>query len=333
MEQAAIKATAHKKSKMVFLLKLSVSAGLIIYLVWLVDWTRVIKILGNADKLFLVIIPLFLFTRLCFAALRWQVILADSQVKLTFWQAYAGYLAGAFYNIFLPGVTGGDVVRIGRCIKRTNCRLGTATASVLMERISGVIALVSIALSTYVIFPATLSSLWMVDAQSSVKIGAAIVIGLLVAITLSRRQWLQWLPQKDDHPVWRFILSGVRTFCLLRGQTLVLVLLLSIVFQAMDIVIMFLISQMIRLNVPLTAFFAAVPLVYLAVMVPVSLGGLGIREGSMAFLLAQFGVATSDAVTLSFLVYLSYFITAGTGGIVQLVEIALKKGTAPRTAI
>lgn len=310
----------YRKRQIVFFIKLSVSSGLILYLIWLIDWERVVTILTEADKSFLFIVPLFLFIRLGFAVFRWQLILADSQAIFPFWQAYTTYLIGAFYNIFLPGVTGGDVIRIGRCLTRTKCQIGTATASVLIERMSGLFALMIIALSTYLAFPATLSSLLVVEAKFSVKIAAAIGIIVTIVVIAGRRKWLKWLPQKHYKGIGGFIISGMRTFGALKGQTFLMVLILSVLFQAMDIVMIFLLSQMIRLNTPVTVFFAVVPLVYLATMLPVSLGGLGVREGSMAFLLAQFGVASSDAVILSFLVYLSHFVTAGTGGLVQFIE-------------
>lgn len=309
-----------KKRGLLFFCKSGVSIGLIAYLVWLIDWQRVGTILIGSNKLFLLLVPLFLLIRLCFATWRWQLILADSQAKFPFWQAYTSYMVGAFYNVFLPGVTGGDVIRIGRCVRRTGCPLGTATASVLLERVSGVFALLSIALSTYIIVPGTLSSLLMPENKSSVTAIAAIGICMLAIITIGRRYWLKWLPLHKNTGFWGFIVSGMRAFCTLRNHTLVLILIFSIFFQAMDIVIIFLLSQMIRLSVPLSVYFAVVPLVYLAIMLPISLGGLGVREGSMTFLLAQFGVPTSDAVTLSFLVYVSRFVTAGSGGMIQLFE-------------
>ena len=53
------------------------------------------------------------------------------------------------------------------------------------------------------------------------------------------------------------------------------------------------------------------------------LGGLGVREGTLAFLLALFGVNPSDAVTLSFLVYLTRVVVGVFGGIWQLLESIL----------
>ena len=124
-----------RKNKVPFLAKLCVSLGLVITLGWIVDWERAARTIGEADRLPLSTVPLLLLARLVAAAFRWRLILADSQVALSFGQAYTGYVVGAFYSVLFPGVTGGDVVRIGRCARQTGCQLGTATASVLLERI------------------------------------------------------------------------------------------------------------------------------------------------------------------------------------------------------
>ena len=83
---------------------------------------------------------------------------------------------------------------------------------------------------------------------------------------------------------------------------------------------MFFISWALHLILPLTAFFAAVPIVYLATLLPISLGGLGVREASFAFLLAQFNVSASDTITLSFLVYLNQVFIGILGWFVQFIR-------------
>jgi len=302
------------------LAKLGVSLGLVSYLIWLVDWERAVSAINKAVKFPLLAAPLLLFTGFGFASFRWQLILAENKVAFSYWKAFSGYLLGTFYSIFLPGVIGGDTIRIGRCVQQSTCQIGVAAASVLLERISGIFALLSIALLVYLIFPVILSTLLAVQATSSVTVVATIGMIVLTVALLGRRTWLGWLPQEGASVVWTFVRSGMQTLATLRARTLGLVLILSALFQTMDIVATSLLSQAIGLAVPLTVFFAVIPLVYLATVLPISLGGLGVREGTLVFLLAQFGVATSDAVTLSFLVYLNRVVIGSLGGLLQLVE-------------
>lgn len=311
----------HTKSRVLFFVKLGVSLGLVSCLGWIVNWEQAAKTVSKADKFLLLLAPCLILVRLGAAACRWRLILADSEVTFSFRQAYTGYLVGAFYSILLPGVTGGDAVRIGRCVRQARCQLGTATASVLLERIGGIFALLSLALSACLLFPAALSSLLAAEDTSAVTIVATVGIIFVVATMSARRVWLNWLPHEDAGRAWRFVRSAMQTMSILRERTVGAVFILSLLFQAMDILATFLLSRALGLTVPLPVFFAVIPLVYLAICLPISLGGLGVREGTLVLLLSQFGVAASDAVTLSFLVYLNHIMIGSLGGLAQLVEV------------
>jgi len=309
-----------RNRRILFLAKLTCSLGLVAYLVWIVDWKQALMTISDANKLLLLIVPFFLLARLGAAAFRWRLILADNKVAFSFWNAYTGYLVGAFYNLLLPGVTGGDAVRIGRCVRQTKCKLGTATASVIVERISGVFVLLSIALMVWLLFPVTVSHLLTAGETSGIRTVAIFGIILILLGVLGHRLFLKLLPHEDARGMWGFIRSGMLMVGILRGRTLVFIFFLSLVYQSSHIFTIFLLSNAIGVKVSLIEFFAIVPIVYLVTFLPISLGGLGVREGVLTFLLARIGVETTDAVTLSFLVYLNEVIIAVSGGLIQLIE-------------
>jgi len=309
-----------KKRRVLFFAKLIVSLGLVAYLVWIVDWERAVETINQINKLLITICPVLSLIGLVSGTVRWRFVLADSNVAFSCPRAYIGYLVGSFYGIFLPGVIGGDAVRIGFCVSQTKCKIGTATASVLVERIAGVFALLSFLLSVHLLFPTSLSSLVTLESTAPVAVAATVGIIVIVAVVLGRRVWVKWLPGANTRRVWGFVHSGIEVLSALRGKTTGVVLVLSALFQATDIVVAFLLSQAIGLAVPLPVFFAIIPLVYLATVLPISLGGLGVREGTLVFLLSKFGVATSDAVTLSFLIYLNRVVVGGIGGLMQLIR-------------
>jgi hypothetical protein len=92
----------------------------------------------------------------------------------------------------------------------------------------------------------------------------------------------------------------------------------GIAFQASEIAVFVLAGSILRIDVPTAAFFAIVPVVYFATLAPISLGGLGVREGVLTWMLSKLGVPASDAVLLAFLVYLNRVLVAALGGVVQL---------------
>ena len=309
-----------KNSRVLFFAKLIVSLGLVAYLVWIVDWERPIETVNHSNKLLITMCPILSLFGFVFCSARWRLVLADSSVAFSRLRAYRGYLVGSFYSIFLPGVIGGDAVRIGLCVSQTKCKIGTAIASVLVERIAGVVALLSFLLFASLLFPTSLSSIITLESTALVTVMASVGILAMVAVVLGRRLWVKWLPRESTRRMWSFVHSGVDVLSALRGETIGAVLVLSALFQAADIAVAFLLSQAIGLAVPLPVFFAIIPFVYLATLLPISLGGLGVREGALVFLLSGLGVATSDAVTLSFLIYLNRVVVGGIGGLLQFIR-------------
>jgi uncharacterized protein (TIRG00374 family) len=307
------------KGRVWFLIRLCVSLGLLIYLASLIDWGKAVRTIKATSPLAM-LVPLVTLTGLAVASLRWRLILADNGIDFPAWQAFRGYWLGLFYGNFLPGVLGGEVVRIGICVQKARCPVGTATAAVLLERVSGVIALLSILYSVQLVSPATVSSLFEIRDSQQVTLFASMGLLVMALVFATRKIWSRWLPTGEVKGVYRFISSAMTTLVSLKGYTLFKVLAVAIGFQTTDIIAHFLLAQAIHLHIPIAAFFAIIPIVYLALMVPVSLGGLGVREGVMVFLLSRLGVSTSDAVTLSFLVYLNRLLVGGIGGGMQLME-------------
>jgi hypothetical protein len=88
---------------------------------------------------------------------------------------------------------------------------------------------------------------------------------------------------------------------------------LSAVVQAVNAVMVWLLARALGLSLEMTLFFALVPLVSLLSLAPISINGLGVREGGVVVLLAPLGVAAEEAITLA-LLWFSVFVAAGLAG-------------------
>ena len=306
--------------KFLYMLKLIISLGLIVYLLFLIDWNKAFNILKESQKIYLIIAFFLLLFGIFFASLRWHLILKDNNIKFSVIRSYKGYLRGLFYNIFMPGVVGGDVVRIGICRFQADCKLGTATASVILERILGVFSLfVFLFLSHAIFFDKFLTGIDLRLLRYLIIIGLLFIIFFIVLV-LSRYRLMKWLQKKDFNGLMSFVSTGIIAFCSVRMGTFLIVLFLSSLFQSVDIFACFLFSRAIGIQLSLPIFFGIIPLVYFVTVLPVSLGGLGVREGAFVFLFSAFGVGTTEAITLSFLVYFNRVIYGAAGGIVEFLE-------------
>ena len=309
------------KKKLTTYLKISISVGLICYLIWLIDWGRAANAIQQADKQLFLLAPCSILLGMMASSYRWMFILRDHAIAFSFRKAYRGYLVGNFYSIFLPGVIGGDVVRIVFCVKTTRCDTAVASASVFVERTSGIIAICGFMFATSWLFADHFPGELVTSYQTPVQLfSGSLFIGLIILMAAARliRAWVP--PDKWRNPVARFLHSGLMTIADLKWMTLVRVLLLSAFFQTGDILATFILSKAIGIYLPLHVFFVIVPIVYLATVLPVSMGGVGVREGALVYLLSLLGVGNSMSITLSFLTYLNRVFIGGLGGIVQCRE-------------
>jgi uncharacterized membrane protein YbhN (UPF0104 family) len=92
----------------------------------------------------------------------------------------------------------------------------------------------------------------------------------------------------------------------------------SVVVQVANVVLVWMIGQALDIAVPLPYYFIVVPMVSLLTLLPVSVNGMGVREGGVAMFLASQGVEQPAALTLAFL-WFAVFASAGLmGGVVYL---------------
>jgi len=305
-------------------LKFLVSLGTILLLLWIVDWQRAGQVLGNVRLGPLCLAPLLSLAGVGIGAARWSLLMGGAGFRLPVLEAYRGYLYGWLYNLFLPSALGGDVIRVGFAAKRSGCGIGPATVVVLTERILGLAATGTLLVTGALLFPHhALRMLAPFDDRLplllSVVGGACLFVFFGAAILLRGRA-----PGPGRPRTGKFFdaLSPIRH---LTPKLLPGVILLSLCFQFADILMSLLLAKALGLNVDLTVFLLVLPVVYLVTALPISLGGLGLREGSLAFLLSRFGILASDGITLSFLILLARMFVGGIGGLLQL-QNSLKGG-------
>ena len=210
-------------------------------------------------------------------AWRWQQVLRifDYRVGLGTLTAYT--LAGQFVGNVLPSTIGGDVVRVSR-LGATIDSNETAFASVAIERLTGFVALPALVVVGFVVRPSLLK-----HDHALLALGiAAITVGALVAILTAAAH-----PRSSPGAS-----PATTTGCgssasvhvgvdRLRRQPreALGVVGTSLAYQVSVIVAVLCIVRTLELPVPNAAVLAFVPAVAMAQAVPISIGGLGVREG------------------------------------------------------
>lgn len=299
-------------------LQATVSFAIIYYLIQLVDWQAVGSLLASGTLLALWPGPLILLLGLMLAAERWRALLAFFGVNLRRSEAFTLYLIGNFYSVLLPGVLGGDVVRIGLCQARTRCAATSVIASVGIERGLGLWGVTLIgalgALAVWLLMPD------MFDVATlliSPLLAAAVPLAVFLTLHIAARVRSAVLARGLLAKAMQFI-SQLSCHVSSLPFTLTLrTLMISTAFQASEILIYIYFGHILQVDVPYFFYIFAIPIVYIATVLPISLGGIGVREGVLVWLLTMVGAPASSAVLLAFLVYLNRVVVGIIGGVAQ----------------
>jgi uncharacterized protein (TIRG00374 family) len=292
-------------------LRLAAVAGLVWWLASRVDLAKFAATLRAADPVPLVLALVVLAVAQVTAAWRWYRLLKAAGGRWDFRRTGIVYAASLFLGLFIPTGVGGDVYRIAR-VRRSGTGLGRGTATILLERAVGLLALL------------LLGSGFVLSAPGTRPWGALFVLASIAGILGLAALWI---PGGEEVAARLFdrVKKGLgdrlrNAFPLeamdrLRGAMLGTVL-LSILNHAWLLLANVLIARGLGLPVSAAAVCAAVPLVLLAAQAPITPGGVGVREAGFVYFLGRVGVPESEAFALAltfFALLLVIGLAAGVG--------------------
>ena len=285
-----------KINKAAFLaFKLAVS-GLSLYLVFSkAGPAEILAMMKRIGPLYFLGACLIYLTAQGVSTLRWKLLLPE---KFTFKKLFSLYMIGAFFNSFLPGLIGGDVVK-AYYLNKDARKLSLTLASIFMDRYFGYAALMFIGTLA---FPFALGYFkgavyqWIMP-----LIVCAFIVGsfLFFGLQLGRR--------------FRTVSEFYEYFASLKSRKDVIVkaFLLSLCIQLLGFMGVALLASALGEDIPILLLFVFLPIIITITTVPISISGLGVREGAFVVLLGLIGIKPELATSLS----LSWFFSSFVGSI------------------
>jgi len=250
--------------------------------------------------LFLAFGLLFTLAGFVLSAWRWQRVLAVFDVHVPLRTLLSHYLAGQFVGNVLPSTIGGDVLRVSRAAKTTGTS-DIAFASVVIERLSGFVAL---PLLSFLVFALEPSLLDIDRSWIAVMIAAATVAALVVILFVAGSPRLAGRFAK--HQNWTRFIGAVHIGVdRMRHEPrrAMSVLVAAVTYQASVLISVYCAIHTLGVSLPNGAVLAFLPAVAAAQALPISLSGLGVREGLLVILLQPLGVPAGKAIGIGLLWY------------------------------
>jgi len=264
------------RERLIFVFKVVLSLLAIIYVLKRVNFGDIVNVIGSARDLFLVFAFLLFVASKLIAAHRTLLILRQYGIPISGWDNLKLYWTGMFYNLFLPGGIGGDVYKTVIINNMHKSGIKISAGSVITDRIAGVAALIVLALLCLPFTSLTSNYLWVTLA------GVPVTIIGFISLILIFMPGLKNITGKLL--IWSFVVQIFQMLAILMILTA-----FSIKAGQIEYLLIFLVSSV-------------------AAMLPISVGGIGIREivflKMSGYLLLDQKIAVTISLTFYFITVL-----------------------------
>lgn len=252
-------------------------------------------------------------------ALRWHVIIQHTAETIRYFKALTTLLTGIFFSMFLPSIVGTDVGRVVE-LSRERHNQASAISSVLIDRVVGLLNLVLMALVALIVGGAQ-----FVEDQMIV----VVIVGTLVAMAVGwflffNRRFMRLFERLLNLPIINRFEASIRelydALYALHNQPRLLIstVVISVIAFLCEIASVMLAAAALGIAIEPAFFFIFMPIIWVIITIPVTISGLGLREGVFVFFFGQIGVDPAHAVALSLVYYTFSVVTGVVGGLIFL---------------
>jgi hypothetical protein len=310
---------AERRRRLANLVKVTGSVALIAYLVTCrVDMQRLTGVFLSAHWGYLGVALLLMVGGTVLRAVRWHVLLGARGVAPPMGELVRLNFIGTFFDTFLPSGVGGDSVLMARLARETK-QAPEVIGTTLVDRALGLWVLFVLAL---VGLPFTLN---LLPAAWLVPLGAATLAGGLAGWLAMGTPLLPWFLGRCGRVVRLPGQAKLERLCgaisKLGYPVLGRACLVSLAFNLVLIASGFSLARGLGVVQPLSVFFLFFPIISVSLFLPISIGGLGVREQTYVLLFGALGVAASSAVALSLATYvLGKLVIGAIGGALYALE-------------
>jgi uncharacterized protein (TIRG00374 family) len=324
-----------------------VQAGVTLLLLWLlfhdpVRRHQMAQALHTANLLWL--IPGFLCFGLVLVcgAFRWQLLMKVQGISLGWFRVWKLVMIGMFFNLCLPGGVGGDLIKVFFAMREAPKSKSAVFLSIIVDRIAGMFALIIVSAGVFAWFYKPLMSLPMIRAfLLTVTIIFCAFIGLIaMGLIIDRFHLAKKLPAKMPGHAAILDVAGAFSIYARDWKAVVFAVLISMPLNAFIFGTAIFAAYAFVGNPGAAAMTSVIPIVNTISSLPISLAGIGVREGLFSVMLnSLYGTPVDLAVLISItgfalgvgwgliggIIYMTY--RPADGGKVSIGEMEAQVGT------
>ena len=310
------------------LLRILVSVGLLLLVLTFADWKAVWGVLRSVDLVWIACTMLLAFGDRVVTNYRWQILLRARGIHTGFMKLFRVQLAANFLGSFLPSSVGVDAVRIAAL-----CRAGepapAVIAATLVDRISLALATLLLGAGMLLFF----TQAFIPENVRRMVFAATLLVLAMGAFCLHKpvRRWVRLTLLPKVPLRFRQTLHDVADAALTyrnEPRALVALVLVTIVTFVLRIYFAKTVAHAVGLDLSILKLLMVIPILWIIVMLPITVGGIGVQDAGYVALMAFLGVPAALAVSMS---PIEHVVTrlASLPGVLFVGDVTAKKSPPP----
>lgn len=260
------------------------------------------------------------------SAKKWQILLKSKLIHVPYIRILKHYYIGVFFNAFLPTTIGGDAAKSYYLSKELDKRI-EALSSVIMERLTGLIAIVSIGACAMLVGYTLIPRDALIIATLVIIPGPLVLMILIFKFNVIEKigTWRFFSRFSTITDIVRDVNKSLREYssnkCILFVS-----LVISFLYHTLLICINYVLALALGLDIGIVYFFIFVPVTEILILLPITIQGFGVRSGSYVTLFSQVGISSPSAFALGFSMQIIKLIGNIIGGIVYALSNVRRNG-------
>jgi len=305
-------------------LRFAISTGILIFLFLRIDFKNFFHIIKTANLKILLFVFFLNLSVYFLAFLRWMITVKNLKIEIPWRILLESFCGGVFFNLFLPSTIGGDIVRIADLSLRFH-KAKEVTASVFLDRLSGYLGLeIMLIFALILVYKLIFDRLIFFIALGF----SALLFALLFVLfnnflytKLNRflqrfnNRFFSNLAQIHNY-IYYFKYQKIAAF-----NSILISLFIQVIGVWGGFFTMLSFDKLINIGY----FFILVPLIGAITVLPISIGGLGVREATIVYFFSRLNLSPDICLAVSLLGFAFNILISGLGGIYYALTLHFRR--------
>lgn len=313
------------KKKTILLLKLLFSAILLIYILNNVPIEKIFSSIASANLLLIIVSLLLMIPVVILSAYQTKILVKAQNSSMGLMEIVKIYLTTSFYAFFLPGALSGGAVKWYKFSK--SMTKSSAAAIIIFNRFLELFVVLMLGLFYYIISLEINKNNVLVI--SFVIIFLLLSVGYILFLNINNARKVKLALEKKTSTSFVIkkllnLLEAFLKFRKLKSIDHLKLIGLMVIYHLISLISFYFLAIALHITVNIWVLGWIGVVITILSLLPITISGLGIREGSLVYFLGFYGIAPYHAVALSLLALLKIISVASVGGLMELKDFIFK---------